>query len=124
MDSISSDTKFEDGGGNWVGSAQNPPPLADADVKAEAPGQDRNGGKQEQDGVRVAVPFWEQRLHLLNTLREEFWIDRAQTSITIHLWKILPQGHKDRCTRRFAALFVTAKKWDTTQMSIRKGFGK
>lgn len=37
--------KFEDGGGDQVGSAQNPLPLGRVDVKAEVPGQDHNDGE-------------------------------------------------------------------------------
>ena len=37
--------KVEDGGGDQVGSAQNPLPLGRVDVKAEVPGQDHNDGE-------------------------------------------------------------------------------
>lgn len=40
-----------------MGSAQNPSPLVEADVRAEVLGQDCNGQKHEQDGVCLAVPF-------------------------------------------------------------------
>ena len=65
-------TKFEDGEGKRVGSAQNPSPLGGVDVRVEVHSQDHNGGKHEQDGVCLAVPFCEQRFYLPNNLREAF----------------------------------------------------